>query len=163
MARMQNVSIAIGALAVAGACAAPSSTRAEARTFDLAATRALIIAQNARFTQAHVAGDSVTIDSMFTADARSLPPGADAAVGLPSIHALTTGYLKAGITEFREETVDFYGTADYVVDQGTYVMTYGQPSVSERGHYLNVWKQVDGRWKLQTNIWNTNTAAPPPK
>ncbi len=163
MARMYNVRIAIGALAVAGACAAPSSTRTDVRAFDLAATRALIIAQNARFTQAHVAGDSVTIDSMFTADARSLPPGGDAAVGLPAIHALTMDYLKAGITAFREETVDFYGTAAYVVDQGTYELTYGQPSVTERGNYLNVWKQVDGRWRMQTNIWNTNTAAPLPK
>jgi ketosteroid isomerase-like protein len=163
MARKHKVSIAIGALAIVGACAAPSRPRAEALAFDISATRALIIAQNARFTQAHIAGDSVTIDSMFTADARSLPPGAAAAIGLPAIHALTMEYLKTGITEFREETVDFYGTADYVVDQGTYVMTYGQPSVSERGNYLNVWKQVDGRWRLQTNIWNTNAAVAPPK
>ena len=162
MARTQKMSIAVGVLAVACACAAPSRPRVDAQAFDLAATRALIVAQNARFTQAHVAGDSITIDSMFTADARSLPPGAPAAVGLPAIHALTMEYLKAGITEFREETVDFYGTADYVVDQGTYVLTYGQPSVSERGNYLNVWKWVDGRWRLQTNIWNTNTALPPP-
>lgn len=163
MARTHMVSIAIGALAAAGACAAPSSTRADAKAFDLAVTRAQIIAQNARFTQAHVAGDSVTIDSMFTADARSLPPGGEAAIGLPAIHALTMDYLKSGITEFREETVDFYGTAAYVVDQGTYVLTYGQPSVTERGKYLNVWKQVDGRWRIQTNIWNTSTPASPAK
>ncbi len=67
-------------------------------------------------------------------------------------------YLKAGITEFREETVDVYGTPDYVADQGTCVRTYGQPSVSERGNYRNAGKQVDGRWRLQANIWNTNAA-----
>jgi hypothetical protein len=54
---------------------------------------------------------------------------------LPTIHALTMDYVKVAITEFREETVELYGTADYVVDQGTYVMTYARPSVSERGNY----------------------------
>lgn len=158
-----NRAIATGLLLGATACSAPPNTRAEAPAFDLAATRTLITAQNARFTQAHVSRDSVTIDSMFTPDARSIPPGADAAIGLPAIHALTMEYLKAGIAEFREETVDFYGTSDYMIDQGTYVMTYGQPPVTERGKYLNVWKHVDGGWKIQTNIWNTNAPAPTAK
>jgi ketosteroid isomerase-like protein len=150
----------LGALGcvVASACAGPASTRTETVPFDLAETRRLITQQNAAFTRAHVLGDSATIDAMFTPDARSLPPGADAAVGIAAIHALTVEYLKAGVTEFREETTDLYGNAEYVVDQGTYVMTYGNPAVTERGKYLNVWKQVDGGWKIQTNIWNADAA-----
>ncbi len=146
-------------LLLATACGRAAAGDAGASAFDLAAARAQIEALNARFTQAHVQGDSVTIDSMFAPDARSLPPGADAAVGIAAIHELTMEYLKAGITGFREETVGFYGTRDLVVDEGTYVLTYGTPPVTERGKYLNVWKQVGGTWKLQTNIWNTG--APP--
>lgn len=106
------------------ACGAPSPGSAggdQPPSFDLAATRRLIEEQNRRFTAAHVAGDTAAIDAMFTEDARSYPPGADAAIGLPAIHALTVEYLKAGITEFREETTDFYGNGGYVVDAGTYV------------------------------------------
>lgn len=163
MKRAFRLAIAFVALVSAAACTKPSDKVAAPLAFDLAATRTLITAENARFTQAHVSGDSVTIDSMFTIDARSLPPGADPAIGLPAIHVLTMEYLNAGITEFREETVDFYGTSEYVIDQGTYVMTYGKPSVTERGKYLNVWKHVDGRWKIQTNIWNTNAPVPTAK
>ena len=123
----------------------------------------MITAQNAQFTKAHVAGDTAAIDAMFMPDARSLPPGSDAVVGLPAIHALTVDYLRAGVAAFHEETVDFYGTAEYVVDQGTYEMTYGKPSVTERGKYLNVWRQVNGHWKIQTNIWNASTPAVAPK
>lgn len=146
---------------VSGACSAPP--RDEQPPFDLEATRRLIVEQNARFTAAHVAGDSAAIDAMFTADARSYPPGADAAIGLAPIHNLTVEYIKAGITEFREETTDFYGNSEYVIDAGTYVLTYGASPVTERGKYLNVWKQVNGSWKLQSNIWNTDAAAPPSK
>jgi ketosteroid isomerase-like protein len=139
--------------------AAPVNTAA----FDLSAMRKAIEAQNDRFTKAHVAGDIAAIDAMFTRDAKSFPPGADAAVGLAAIHELTVEYLKAGVSEFREVTTDFYGTQDLLVDAGTYVMTYGADKVTERGKYLNVWKQEDGAWKIHANIWNTNSVPAPVK
>ena len=144
--------------ALLAACATPApAPGGDAAAFDLAAARQEITALNARFTQAHVDRDSLTIDSMLTADARSLPPGAEPAIGLAAIHALTMEYLKAGVTEFREETTDFYGDAEMLVDQGTYVLTYGSPAVTERGKYLNVWVRDGGRWKIRTNIWNSST------
>ena len=72
---------------------------------------------------------------------------------------MTVEYLKSGIKEFREETTDFYGNEEFLIDQGNYVVTYGPDSTVERGKYLNVWKQENGTWKIHTNIWNTS--APP--
>lgn len=153
------------AACLAGACGGPAPTPAPAERvpFDLEATRRLITQQNERFTAAHVAGDVATIDAMFAPDAKSFPPGAAAVIGLPALHAFTVEYLKAGVTEFREETTDFYGNAEYVVDGGTYVVTYGPAHVTERGKYLNVWTQVNGRWKIKANMWNTDAPAPPSK
>jgi hypothetical protein len=74
---------------------------------------------------------------------------------------LTEEYLKAGVQAFREDTTDFYGNQDMLVDAGTYVMTYGADSTIEHGKYLNVWKQEDGAWKIHTNIWNTSPAPAP--
>lgn len=71
-------------------------------------------------------------------------------------------YLEAGLTEFREETTDFYGNAEYVADAGTYVVTYGPDHVTEHGKYLNVWQQIDGNWKIKSNMWNTNPPSAPP-
>lgn len=147
---------------LAGACGGPTpaNTRAERLPFDLEATRRLIAQQNERFTTAHVAGDIATIDSMFARDAKSFPPGAATVIGFPALHVFTVEYLKAGLTEFREETTDFYGNAEYVVDAGTYVVTYGPAHVTERGKYLNVWTQINGSWKIKTNMWNTDAPAP---
>lgn len=92
----------------------------------------------------------------------SYPPGAPAVSGLPALHAFTVEYLEAGLTEFREESTDFYGNREYVVDAGTYVVIYGPDNVTERGKYLNVWQQVDGEWKIRTNMWNTDAPAPTP-
>ncbi|MFO1407925.1 MAG: nuclear transport factor 2 family protein [Steroidobacteraceae bacterium] len=126
--------------------------------FDLAAARTVIEANNARFTQAHVTGDQATIDAMFTADARSLPPGSEPVIGRDAISKLTSDYLAAGVHEFTEETTDFYGDASLLVDQGNYRMVYGKDKVVETGKYLNVWVQEGGAWKIRTNVWNTNAA-----
>lgn len=150
---------------LAGACGnpAPPATPTAQQPFDLDATRQLIAEHNTRFTNAHLTGDVATIDSMFAPDAKSYPPGAGVVSGFPALHDFTVEYLKAGLTEFREETTDFYGNADLVVDAGTYVVTYGPDRVTERGKYLNVWQQVNGSWKIKANMWNTDPPAPTPK
>jgi ketosteroid isomerase-like protein len=131
--------------------------------FDLAEMRKLIEANNARFTAAHLHGDQATIDNMFTIDAKCLPPGAHPVIGRDAIAKLTREYLETGVSEFREETTDFYGNEELLIDQGNYVMVYGKDMTRETGKYLNVWKKEAGIWKIYSNIWNTNAAAEPAK
>src|SRR6187402_2842746 len=154
MTRLTLLRWSMPAVLIAVACSGPTpaATRAVPTPFDLGATRRLIAQQNERFTTAHVTGDIATIDSMFTVDAKAFPPGAAAVTGLPAMHAFTVEYIKAGIAEFREESTDFYGNAEYVVDAGTYVVTYGPAHVTERGKYLNVWTQVNGNWRIKSNM-----------
>ena len=125
-------------------------------SFDLAAARTLIEQRNAQFTSAHVTGDVATIDAMFTRHATSFPPGAEPAVGQAALHALTVDFLKVGIKTFTERTTSLYGNSEILIDQGEYELSYGPDSTVERGKYVNVWKQEDGSWKIQTNIWNTS-------
>lgn len=150
---------------LASACNGPAtaSSRAELAPFDLEATRRLIGELNTRFTQAHITGDIAAIDSMLASDAKSFPPGGAAVTGVQAMHDFTVEYVKAGITEFREETTDFYGNADLIVDAGVYVVTYGPEHVTERGKYLNVWKHVNGNWKIQSNMWNSDAPVPTTK
>jgi ketosteroid isomerase-like protein len=132
-------------------------------SFDLSAARDTIARKNAEFTSAHVAGDVATIDAMFTRDAKSFPPGAEAAIGPAALHMGTVEYLKAGVKAFSERTTDLYGNSDLLVDQGEYEVTYGPDNTVERGKYLNVWKQEDGTWKIHANIWNASPASTAPR
>ncbi len=132
-------------------------------TFDLAGTRKVIEENNRRFTRAHVTGDQAAIDAMFTREARVLPPGADPVIGREAVARLTAEYIAFGVAEFREDTTDFYGNEDILIDQGNYVMAYGKDKTRESGKYLNVWKKEDGAWKIYSNIWNTNAPPAPVK
>ena len=162
---MKRPSVVFLAIAFSGLLAAgcggnnpesrPGGTAAAA-SFDLAAMKNVIEGKNDRFTRAHVAGDRASIDDMFADDAKVLPPDADPVIGRAAIDALTAEYIEYGISEFREETTDFYGNEDLLVDQGNYVVVYGKEKVREVGKYVTVWKREGGDWKIQTNIWNTN-------
>ena len=122
---------------------------------DMDALRLIIEEKNLAFTQAHVTGDREVIDAMFTDDARVLPPNSDPVEGRQAIDELTRQYIEYGVYEFHEETVDFYGSGDLLIDQGNYVMVYGPERTREEGKYLNVWRLVDGDWKIHSNIWNS--------
>jgi len=123
---------------------------------DLQTMKKIIQAKNNQFTKAHVTGDYLAIDTLFTVDAKSFPPNAQPVIGRAAIAALTAEYIEYGVSEFHEETIDLYGSGDLLIDQGNYSMTYGPDSTVEKGKYLNVWKKVDGQWKIYSNIWNTN-------
>jgi len=127
-----------------------------ATPFDIAAVAKAIGQLNERYTRAHVEGDVATIDAMFARDATCLPPGAELLIGRAAIHDLTVAYVEGGVTQFRMDTMRCTGNEQLVVEQGTYVMTYGPDEVVERGKYLNVWQQEDGDWKLYANIWNAS-------
>jgi hypothetical protein len=80
-------------------------------TFDLAAMRSKIESRNRAFTNAHVIGDSAATINIFAEDARVLPPNSAPVIGRRAIAELNAQYLAAGITEFREETIEFYRIA----------------------------------------------------
>ncbi len=134
-----------------------------AANIDLVAMKKLIEDNNSRFTKAHVAGDNAVINNMFTEDAKVLPPESQPVIGRSAIAKLTKQYIEYGITEFREESTDFYGGGDILIDQGNYLMVYGKDKTRETGKYVNIWKKEGGTWKIYSNIWNTNTPATPAK
>jgi uncharacterized protein (TIGR02246 family) len=157
------VTIALAALP-ASACRSADSRPAAAgggvaAAFDVTAMRDTIESLNREFTDAHVVGDSAAMVNIFARDARVLPPNADPVIGRPAIERMTSDYLTYGITEFREETTAFYGNADMLIDEGTYVMVYGKVPVRENGKYVNIWRREDGNWRIYSNMWNTNAPA----
>ena len=158
------VVLATGLVGRSEAQSPPASTSCSATgSFDLAAMRKVIEENNARFTRAHVTGDQALIDAIFTEDARSLPPESEPVIGRAAISKLTADYIAFGVSEFSEETTDFYGNEELLIDQGNCVMVYGKDKTTEKGKYLNVWKQEGGTWKIYSNVWNTNAPPAPAK
>lgn len=66
--------------------------------------------QNTRFTEAHLAGDVATIDSMFAPEAKSSPSGTDAVSGVPSLHDFTASTSRPVSRSFARKPETSMGT-----------------------------------------------------
>jgi ketosteroid isomerase-like protein len=96
------------------------------------------------------------LDRVYTLKARILPPGAPMVEGREQIKGFwkqaiaTMGLMQAQLT-----IVDAEPAGDGVVEIGRAGLTLaGGQSVTVK--YVVHWKQEDGAWKWNTDIWNAN-------
>jgi ketosteroid isomerase-like protein len=124
--------------------------------FDLNAAKLIIQEKTKQFTEAHITKDTAFLNNSFTEDAKIFPPNSDIVVGQKAIAQLNYDWVNYGIYEFKEETISFYGNEDYLIDEGSYYLRYGAENTIDKGKYINIWKNIEGEWKIYSNIWNTN-------
>lgn len=128
---------------------------------DIAAMKEVIEDKNRQFTRAHVTGEVEVINAYFTNDAKIFLPNADVVTGSEAIAKLNQEYVGYGISAFSEETTALYGNEEFLIEEGTYSMTYGDDDTPEIGKYINIWKPENGEWKVHANIWNSSMPANP--
>jgi uncharacterized protein (TIGR02246 family) len=140
----------------AAAAAAPADRTAEAAT---------IVKADSAWMR-HVQSKNVdSVMTWYTTDAVSYGFGAAPASGTDQIRANYTEFVKATIADPKilTNTVKFSDDGNMAYDHGTYTMTVTQPGgkpTKENGAYLNVWRKVDGQWKLAAEM---GTPIAPPK
>ena len=138
------------------AAAAPAD-----RTADAAA---IIRADSAWFR--HVMAKNVDSLMMgYTPDAVSYSAEAAPAIGSDQVRAAYTEFVKSAVSEpaMNSQGVKFSDDGTMAYDYGTYALTAttagGKPA-RQNGGFLNVWRKVDGQWKLVAEM---STPVPPPK
>ena len=55
-----------------------------------------------------------------------------------------------------------YGGPDAVIEEGYYTFPGDDGVIYDKGKFIAIWKQEDGKWKLFREIWNTDNAPPVP-
>jgi ketosteroid isomerase-like protein len=96
------------------------------------------------------------LDRVYTAHARALPPGAPMVEGRDQIKSFWRQAIASlGLKSATLATVDAQAVGDSVIEIGRADLTV------EDGQILTVkyvvhWKQEDGTWKWNIDIWNLN-------
>ena len=124
--------------------------------FNVAAMKIIIQENNDAFMKAHITRDTAILNSMYTKDAKVFAPNSEIITGRATIKAMNLEWINYDIKEARENSTALYGNKEYLIDEGTYYMSFGTDSIVDKGNYLNVWKQEDGKWKMFRNMWNTS-------
>ncbi len=151
-----TIAVLLAVIGIFISCADESKKDAEKKI------RAAIEANNEKFMAAFAAGDAAAVAALYTADARLLPPNAEIMKGMEAIQAFWQGGMDMGIKEATLETVEVQARGDIACEVGKYTLTI-QPTadqtITDKGKYVVVWKDQDGSWKLDVDIWNTSLPA----
>jgi len=128
-----------------------------AATPALAQIKSQIQRSNDQFSAAFNRGDAQGVADNYTDDAVVLPPGQDMVRGKQAILEFwqkTVGQL----SDLKAQTLEVKRVGrTHVRETGTFSFrTRSNPPEELAGKYVVLWQKVDGRWKLNTDIWNTN-------
>jgi uncharacterized protein (TIGR02246 family) len=112
---------------------------------------------NDAWTAAFNKGDAAAVAAMYTEDGYVLPPGAEIVKGRTAIEAFwRQAAQQMGDAKLTVLDVLPLGRAA-AREIGTVTLkTKSQPPQEVVGKYVVVWRKVGGKWKLATDIWNTN-------
>jgi ketosteroid isomerase-like protein len=112
---------------------------------------------NERFCREVVGeGKFDAIDQVYTAGARILPPGAPIMEGREAIKGFwQTGIAALGITGAKLMTLDVEMAGNTAVEIGEAELQLGENGAA-LAKYIVHWKQEDGRWLWDKDIWNMN-------
>ena len=123
----------------------------------VAQDKATIEKLNDAWTAAFNKGDAAAVAAMYTEDAYVLPPGAEMVKGRTGIEAFWRQAAQQ-MGDAKLTTLDVLPLGRSAAREiGTVTLkTKSQPPQEIVGKYAVVWRKVGGKWKLATDIWNTN-------
>jgi uncharacterized protein (TIGR02246 family) len=103
------------------------------------------------------AGDAAAIAALYADDAVVMAPGAEPATGPAAIEALMKGALEAaGGSQMSITPTEVVTSDGLAVEVGTFAEVAADGSHRDHGKYMAMWKNVDGKWTLYWDIWNSS-------
>ena len=113
---------------------------------------------NQNFMTAFKQGDAELLASVYTENAKLLPPDHEMLTGRDAIKGFWQGIMDMGVTEARLESLEHEDGQNIVSEIGRYTLTIENEGewAESSGKYVVVWKKEGEDWKMQIDIWNAN-------
>jgi ketosteroid isomerase-like protein len=126
------------------------------KKFDITTVRDHIIEMNKTYSKRFLTNDTAFYVERYCKDAEVLSPGVPLVKGRDSI---VNFFYQGGAN--KEVVIElppgnFYGNEEFVVEEGRYNFPDGKGGSVDKGKFIAIWKQEDGKWKLYREIWNTD-------
>jgi len=111
---------------------------------------------NNGFIESFNQGDAKTLTSNYTTDAKLYPSNSDVVTGVEAIEGFWNAVMKMGIKKAQLETVSAESFGNIAIEEGRYKLFIDGEVLADQGKYIVTWAKVEGKWKIQRDIWNTN-------
>lgn len=143
------------------ACSNEGATT-DSATFSLDSAKTAIAASNKNFGASWATGDSAMFAGCYTSDAVLNAPNMPAMTGTAGITAFFNEGYKWGIRNVALQTNEVFGGKDCVVETGTYELFMENNVSGDKGKFIVMWKEENGKWKMYRDVWNSDLPCPPP-
>jgi uncharacterized protein (TIGR02246 family) len=118
----------------------------------------VITSRSAAWEEALNAGDVDALAELYAADARLMPPNAEAMTGREAVRASFGPMIDAGLSADLE-SIETRVIGDIGYNVGVYTLSSGD-DVVDTGKYLETWALGDdGIWRYTNDIWNSDRPA----
>jgi uncharacterized protein (TIGR02246 family) len=115
-----------------------------------------IVDANKVFIEKFNAHDGAAIAQLYTEDGRLMPTGSPVLEGREAIGNFWSGIFELGINSAELTTVHVEAHGDTAAEEGAYKLFGADGTQLDEGKYMIIWKEVDGKWHLDRDIFNTN-------
>ncbi len=131
------------------------------KSFDKSAARAEIIRADSAWLRLVQAKNVDSLMPYYAPEAVSMSEGTKAVKGTRDLRSAYTEMVKANVRDmtFKIDGVEFSDDGTMAYDHGSYSGTMDGPKgkpVKFSGNYLNVWKNIGGRWVMVAEISNSS-------
>ncbi len=104
-------------------------------------------------------GDAAAIVALYAPDAELVMSGIETAKGTAAIRSVVEAMIKSGVKVHIDASHNV-GTGDIAYVYGTYsVLDHEGGATTERGSYVEVWRRLDGAWKITLDVNAAGAAA----
>lgn len=153
---MRNILLLLMSAGLFASCHSKNNGNEKQNTFNLDSAKAHIIKMNENYSDRFMNNDPAFYTERYCADAQVFSPGLSAVVGRDSIRSFFYNNGNNREAKIELPAGSFYGSADLVVEEGIYNFPDGKGGSVDKGKFIALWKQEDGKWKLYREIWNTD-------
>lgn len=130
--------------------------------FSLDSAKAAIAASNKVFGACFATGDSVAFANCYTTDGCIYNANMPKVCGTAGIQSFLSMGYKSGLRNVVLTTEEVMGGKEAVVETGKYEVFIADNVSVEKGKFVVVWKEENGKWKMHRDIWNSDAPPPPP-
>ncbi len=136
-------------------------TSAVVATLNLDSVKGIIAASNKIYGQSFATGDSATFVGSYTSDACISPNNMPKMCGPQSINGFFIEGYKWGIRALSLTSEEVTGSKDAIVEIGKYELFADKNVSLDKGKYIVIWKEENGKLKMYRDIWNSDLPPAP--
>ena len=109
-------------------------------------------------------GDAAKIASLYADDVVSMPPNSPTLSGRGALQADFETFFAKNVARHETMVDKIVIEGDLAIEVARYRLTYsprvGGAEIVETGRHMETRRNIDGRWKIILEIWNSDSPAP---